>query len=522
METKRKYVVTSKTTAAKSGLGGALFAIAIIFMIASAVWCVTIMKESETLAITVLIISFLLGLCIVGISNVIKNIRISQNQKYIVEEIIEAEVNKNNRKACEIPQEVVKEELMAVLAALVKDELKKNAAAEAKKDTAAVEKPSYGYSTDTARQSVYGAAQKPAEESAYGVAQKPAEESAYGAAQKPAAESAYGATQKPAAPVVETPAPKPVTPAAKPVVQETAATEDVAIGSNEWKCRVCGRINRNYIGMCACGNHVSENNGPKAEEPAISRPSVEEAISRPSVEAAISRPSVEEAISRPSVEEAISRPSVEAAISRPSVEAAISRPSVEAAISKPSVDEVYSRPVADNYDDDDDEVLGDETASEKRVIGPVTGGANWVCKLCGRINPKFVGACECGNARTDNSFGSDEGSLGHSQSRAPEALRSTVRLTPKDNISTQPVKEEPKTPNLDFNSDDYDVAAARAAEEAAAAANKAKNVDIPMPASSRAGNSNVTQISATEWRCNVCNRVNRNYIGTCACGNSKY
>ncbi len=428
MEMKKKYVVTSKTTGTKSGLGGALFAIAIIFMIASAAWSVTLIKESETLAITILIISFLLGLCLVGIANIIKNIRISQNQKYIIEEVIEAEANKNNKKACEIPQEVVKAELMAVLAALVKDELKKNAVTADDNKVAAFR----GAEANVAYTPAYGVS-KAHKESEYGAVSDTTKESVYGVAPKqPEVPKQPEAPKQPEEPEHGTVSPQPVT----PVTQQKAEAKD------------------------------------------------EEAV-----------------------------------ISRPSVEAAISRPSVEAAISRPSVDEVYSRPV---QDDDDDEVLGDEV--EKRVIGPVSGGSNWVCKLCGRVNPKFVGTCECGNTRINNSTYGSTGSsmINNSQSRVEEALRSTVRLAPKDNISTTPVKEEPKTPNLDFNSDDYDVAAARAAEEAAAAANAKAKADIPMPASSRVDVSNSTQISETEWRCNVCNRINRNYVGTCACGTSRH
>lgn len=426
MEMKKKYVVTSKTTGTKSGLGGALFAIAIIFMIASAAWSVTLIKESETLAITILIISFLLGLCLVGIANIIKNIRISQNQKYIIEEVIEAEANKNNKKACEIPQEVVKAELMAVLAALVKDELKKNAVTADDNKVAAFR----GAEANVAYTPAYGVS-KAHKESEYGAVSDTTKESVYGVAPKqPEVPKQPETPKQPEEPEHGTVSPQPVT----PVTQQKAEAKDE-----------------------------------------------------------------------------------EATISRPSVEAAISRPSVEAAISRPSVDEVYSRPV---QDDDDDEVLGDEV--EKRVIGPVSGGSNWVCKLCGRVNPKFVGTCECGNTRINNSTYGSTGSsmINNSQSRVEEALRSTVRLAPKDNISTTPVKEEPKTPNLDFNSDDYDVAAARAAEEAAAAANA--KADIPMPASSRVDVSNSTQISETEWRCNVCNRINRNYVGTCACGTSRH
>lgn len=416
MEMKKKYVVTSKTTGTKSGLGGALFAIAIIFMIASAAWSVTLIKESETLAITILIISFLLGLCLVGIANIIKNIRISQNQKYIIEEVIEAEANKNNKKACEIPQEVVKAELMAVLAALVKDELKKNAVTADDNKVAAFR----GAEANVAYTPAYGVS-KAHKESEYGAVSDTTKESVYGVAPKqPEVPKQPEAPKQPEEPEHGTVSPQPVT----PVTQQKAEAKD------------------------------------------------EEAV--------------------------------------------ISRPSVEAAISRPSVDEVYSRPVQD----DDDEVLGDEV--EKRVIGPVSGGSNWVCKLCGRVNPKFVGTCECGNTRINNSTYGSTGSsmINNSQSRVEEALRSTVRLAPKDNISTTPVKEEPKTPNLDFNSDDYDVAAARAAEEAAAAANA--KADIPMPASSRVDVSNSTQISETEWRCNVCNRINRNYVGTCACGTSRH
>lgn len=447
MEMKKKYVVTTKTTDTKSGLATALFGIAIVFMLVAAVWSFTLIKDSSVIAISVLIIAFLLGLCLIGISNIVKSLNSSRNQKYVIEEVVEDEVNSANKSAG-VSREIVKEELMAVLESIVKDEIKKSGAV-VQKSVEPVKKEE-------------APVNKTAQTSAYGVSQdKPAE---------PA---------KPSIPVTPVMSPTPVAPTipATPVVPVTPAKEetpvkDESVGSNEWKCRVCGRINRNYVGMCACGNHISENNAPKAAEPVISKPSVESAISRPSI---------------------------------------------DDAISKPSINDVYSRPI--DTDDDDDAVLSDPV--EKRVIGPVSGGSNWVCKLCGRVNPKFVGACECGNGRINNStYGTTGNSMiGNGQSRAAEPLRETVRLVPKDNISTQPVKEEPKAPNLDFNSDDYDVAAARAAEEAATANAK---VDIPMPASSRVDTSNSTQISATEWRCNVCNRINRNYIGTCACGTSRH
>ena len=35
-------------------------------------------------------------------------------------------------------------------------------------------------------------------------------------------------------------------------------------------------------------------------------------------------------------------------------------------------------------------------------------------------------------------------------------------------------------------------------------------------------NNKIIQLNSNEWECGVCGKVNRNYVGTCSCGNGRY
>jgi len=42
---------------------------------------------------------------------------------------------------------------------------------------------------------------------------------------------------------------------------ETQAIRSGTVGSDEWQCKFCGRINKNYVGTCVCGHTKEETKG---------------------------------------------------------------------------------------------------------------------------------------------------------------------------------------------------------------------------------------------------------------------
>lgn len=405
---KSKYVVTSKPSEGKSTIGNALFALAIIFMVVAAVVCCMLLKESQTVAIAMMFVSILLGLCLIGISNVIKNQVASSQTRYYIEEYVEKETNtivQTSQPTPTVSKDEVRNELMTLIHAVVKEELKN------------VKYTEPAPTPVTATASVREAAKEEVK------AEKPAAKTE----PVPAPVKEEVKAEKPVAKTEPTPAP--VTASVKEdkaEVKEEKTAETVLNG--KWKCNVCGHVNHSFMSICACGTRMSENNSgaKKADDKA---------------------------------------------------------------------DVKQEEPKSSNYS---------AVGLDKRVIGTVSDSNKWECKLCGKHNGNNITMCQCGQSRVEND------SLTKATASTEVLQRTNVNIIKSDN----PILEKEERPKNvdDYNSTDYDVAAAREAEEKKLAEEAAKAAKEP---------SRSTQISADEWRCNVCNRVHRNYVGTCACGNPK-
>ena len=447
---KEKYIVTSKPSEGKSAIGGALFALAIVFMVVAAIVCVVLLGESQAVAIAMLFVSLLLGLCLIGISTIIKNQHSSNHMKYHIEEYAETtDVNRHVNQS-NVSKEVVKAELMTLISAVIKEELKNVKYTEAKAETSApkaepvkTEAPAPKAEPVKAEASAPKAepvkTEAPAPKAEPVKAETPAPKAA---APKMEAEKTVVLSKKeepapaqatPVAPVTPMAPTTPVTPVAPAAPKKTEEKSSVNISSGEWRCNNCGRINRTYIGMCACGTHISENDSIGKK--------------------------VEEALAQTKKPE-------------------------------PKQGNYSAGTLANGVD--------------KRVLGTVSDSIKWSCKLCGRLNENTVSTCGCGNTKAEND------ALTKATASTEVLQRTGVNVIESDSPILKQ-EERPKNVN-DPNSIDYDVAAARAAEEKKLAEEAAKAAKVP---------SKSTQISADEWRCNVCSRINRNYIGTCACGNSK-
>ncbi len=100
-------------------------------------------------------------------------------------------------------------------------------------------------------------------------------------------------------------------------------------------------------------------------------------------------------------------------------------------------------------------------AKEKAVrenVEKTLRNGGWKCSKCNRINPSYIGTCACGNSKPTAEAKKHETDL--------ETLKTVSEVKKQENIAT-PLKND-------------------------------------------------------AWKCSKCNRINPSYIGTCACGNSKY
>lgn len=442
---KEKYVVTSRPSEGKSAIGSALFALAIVFMVVAAIVCFVLLKESQAVAIAMLFVALLLGLCLIGISTIIKNQSADSHKKFYVAEHAESSdvsrpASQPNLSKDNVSKEMVRAELMTLISAVIKEELKnvKYTAEAPKTEPVKVETPKAEPVKVEAPKVEPVKAETPKTEPVKAEAPKaePVKEEAPKMNEDKTVvlskkEEPAPATATPVAPVTPMAPTTPVTPVAPAAPKKTE--ERAHVSSGEWRCNNCGRINRTYIGMCACGTHISENDSIGKK-----------------VEAALNQTKKEE----------------------------------------PKQSNYSAGTLASGVD--------------KRVLGTVSDSVKWSCKLCGRLNENTVSTCECGNSKAEND------ALTRATASTEVLQRTGVNVIHSDSPFLKQ-EERPKNVN-DPNSMDYDVSAARAAEEKRLAEEAAKAAKVP---------SRFTQISADEWRCNMCDRVNRNYIGTCACGNSK-
>ena len=116
-----------------------------------------------------------------------------------------------------------------------------------------------------------------------------------------------------------------------------------------------------------------------------------------------------------------------------------------------------------------------------------------VCNICGKHNSGRITVCTCGNYADDSDY------------VAPKAQAPTYE--PVKPVA--PVVPEPK-PVVET-----------VAEEPASKSSKPKTDDIMSP-DYVPKNSKIIQLNSNEWECGVCGKINRNYVGTCSCGNGRY
>ena len=342
------------------------------------------------------------------------------------------------------------------------------------------------------------------------------------------------------APAQAEPVAAPVTPAVQAAPKKTVAADDTSEpGKDEWKCSVCGRINRNYIGTCACGKQMSENarniGATAFDQTAPAQAEPVAAPVTPAVQAAPKKTVAADDISEPGKDEwkcsvcgRINRNYVGTCacgkqMSENDRHIGVAEPSYEApnaaSYAAPAM-ESYAAPAVESYEAPD--ASGYAASQGNYGISPKANEnvAKWTCSLCGRVNDINKNTCVCGYIASPKEI---EDSV-KNMSAGAGTLRDNTSTTASawdlvEENSNDVMEEKPKN-IYDFNSPDYDIAAARAAEEAALAAAQ-RDGAANMAMTSRNSSETYTQISKTEWRCNLCNRINRNYVGTCACGNKK-
>ena len=119
---------------------------------------------------------------------------------------------------------------------------------------------------------------------------------------------------------------------------------------------------------------------------------------------------------------------------------------------------------------------------------------SWVCNICGKHNSGRITVCTCGNYAEDTDFVSPKTTVDTS-SYTYEPIKPVTPITP-----VIPVEEPAPAPTPSA---------------------KPKTDDIMSP-DYVPKNTKVIQLNSNEWECGVCGKVNRNYVGTCSCGNGRY
>ena len=118
---------------------------------------------------------------------------------------------------------------------------------------------------------------------------------------------------------------------------------------------------------------------------------------------------------------------------------------------------------------------------------------SWVCNICGKHNSGRITVCTCGNYADDLDYVSPK-----VQAPTYEPVKPVTPVAPEPKPVVEPV----------------------VAEESAKSS-KPKTDDIMSP-DYVPKNSKIIQLNSNEWECGVCGKVNRNYVGTCSCGNGRY
>ena len=317
-------------------------------------------------------------------------------------------------------------------------------------------------------------------------------------AETPVAEEPVAETPVAEEPVVEEPAvkevyvePTPVVAVSEPEVKaEAPVVEKKVEEATGWSCNICGRFNAPGANVCTCGTTVDEN----------------EQLKRFAIK--------DEPIESTGVSDYGNSDSYgSSAYGAYNATKEDTKTSNESAYS--AYGTLHSEPAAPA-----------PTPVVKPVEPVVIEKEPWVCSICGRRNPGRVPVCVCGNGQEENDVFAKETTVKKSEPVVKPEPTPVVKPEPTPVVKAEPtpvVKPEP-TPvaePVETLSNSVEEPAVEAVVQPTIVRPKRSTDDITSP-NYVSKNSRVKQISSTEWECGVCGRINRNYVGTCSCGNSRY
>ena len=459
-----KYVIAPKKTKG-GGAETAVVIFTVIFMLLAYAWGYFNYKESPNLVVIVCLGATFWTFTIMIFASISKSLSKKSNQEYVVYGkdtpiVVAAGAAVTQAPVVEaVVAQPVQEEVEPVAEAVVEEPV-----AEAVVETV-VETPALEAEPETVEESVEEVAEEPVEEPA---------------------------------PEVVTPVVEPVvTPVVTPVVEPTPSVyanpepvkvEEKVAEPTGWSCNICERFNPAGVTVCACGTTIDENEQYKRFSEVKDEPASVSTASDNSSSAYGSS--------------AYGASSKASGYGYSDVDA-----SQESAYGSMKAEPV--KPVAE------------PVAKPAEPVEPEKDP--WVCYICGRRNLGRVSVCSCGNSQAENSKFVVEPIV----KKQPEPV-----VTPAPTPVAAPTPAPAPTPVAAPTPAPAPtpVVAPTPAPEAEPVADVAPAVeakpkrgtdDITSP-NYVPKNNKVKQISATEWECGVCGKINRNYVGTCSCGNSRY
>ena len=286
----------------------------------------------------------------------------------------------------------------------------------------------------------------------------------------------------------------------KPVSDGTINTAAPIEGGDTWTCPNCGKVMPKYVGTCGCGEPQPFNfDTPPALQPTPVAPVEEPKPEKKSMFAA--KPKVEKNTDKPVVSDGTintaapieggdtwtcpncgkvmpkyvgtcgcGEPQPFNFDTPPALQSAPVAPVEEPKPEKKSV--FGSKPKAEKHTD---VPVSDGTIN---TAAPIEGGDTWTCPNCGKVMPKYVGTCGCGEPQP---FNFD----------TPPALQ------PAPVASVEKPKPEKKS-----------IFAGKPKAE--------KHPDVPV--SDGTINTAAPIEGGDTWTCPNCGKVMPKYVGTCGCG----
>lgn len=171
------------------------------------------------------------------------------------------------------------------------------------------------------------------------------------------------------------------------------------------------------------------------------------------------------------------------------------------------------------------------TEQEREIIN--AGG--WQCSFCALINASYITSCACGHNRDDSYENLHGRYVPREDEEYTEEGAATEPVVPSASDATETTVEIPETPAPETMGMPVEIPAAEPPETVVSAepeipASAPANVSAPAAPPVKVSKTNrpMEEYTAYEqgilndggWECAFCERINANYITTCACGHS--